>query len=73
MDSRSVGLILLVVGLIAILLGGAAYLGLLGWFGKLPGDIRIDSGSVKVYAPIVSMLLISLGLSVGLALVRRFF
>ena len=59
MDSRQVGL--------------AASAGLLSWFGRLPGDIRIDRGNVKVYAPIVSMLLISLGLSVGLALFRRFF
>jgi hypothetical protein len=39
----------------------------------LPGDIRVDNGSVKIYAPIVSMLLISLGLSIGWALVRRLF
>jgi len=73
MDSRQVGLALLIVGVIVILIGLAAYAGLLSWFGRLPGDIRIDRGNVKVYAPIVSMLLISLGLSVGLALFRRFF
>ena len=73
MQSMPVSLILIVVGVIVILIGVAAYLGLLGWFGRLPGDLRYDSGNVKIYAPIVSMLLISLGLSVGFAIVRRLF
>lgn len=73
MDSRQVGLVLLGIGVIVVVLGFAVYLGLMAWFGRLPGDIRYGSGNVKVYAPIVSMLLISLGLSVGLALLRRLF
>ncbi|MGE0059479.1 MAG: DUF2905 domain-containing protein [Dehalococcoidia bacterium] len=73
MDARQVGLLLLVIGAIVMLVGAAALAGLLGWFGRLPGDLRYDSGNVKVYAPIVSMLLISLGLSIGLAIIRRFF
>jgi hypothetical protein len=73
MDSRTLGLALLVAGGIVMLIGLAAYVGLLGWFGKLPGDLRYDSGNVKVYAPIASMLLISLGLSAGIAVLRRFF
>ncbi|MGE0688159.1 MAG: DUF2905 domain-containing protein, partial [Dehalococcoidia bacterium] len=66
-------LLLLVIGAIVMLVGAAALAGLLGWFGRLPGDLRYDSGNVKVYAPIVSMLLISLGLSIGLTIIRRFF
>ncbi len=73
MDARQVGLLLLVVGAVVMLIGAAAFAGLLGWFGRLPGDLRYDSGNVKVYAPIVSMLLILLGLSIGLALFRRLF
>jgi hypothetical protein len=72
-DSRTFGITLLAIGVVVMLIGAAAYLGLLGWFGRLPGDIRVDNGSVKIYAPIVSMLLISLGLSIGWALVRRLF
>jgi hypothetical protein len=73
MDSRTLGLVLVAVGALVIIAGIATYFGLLGWFGKLPGDLRYDSGNLKVYAPIVSMLLISLGLSIGLAIVRRLF
>jgi hypothetical protein len=40
--------------------------------GGLPGDIRIEGSNVRAYAPIVSMLLISIGLSLILLLVGRF-
>ncbi|MGE0688054.1 MAG: DUF2905 family protein, partial [Dehalococcoidia bacterium] len=49
MDARQVGLLLLVIGAIVMLVGAAALAGLLGWFGRLPGDLRYDSGNVKVY------------------------
>ena len=42
------------------------------WFGKLPGDIRIDCESSKVFIPITSMLVASLVLSVVVAVVNRF-
>jgi hypothetical protein len=73
MDSRQAGLLLLVAGTVVIVIGLAVYAGLLSWFGRLPGDIRYESGSTKVYAPIVSMLVVSLGLSAGFAILRRFF
>ena len=47
--------------------------GALGWFGRLPGDVRIERESVHVYIPIVSMLLVSASLSLLLYLLRRFF
>jgi hypothetical protein len=47
--------------------------GSLSWFGRLPGDIRIERDAVRVYVPIVSMLLVSLVVSLVLYLVRRFF
>jgi hypothetical protein len=46
--------------------------GALSWFGRLPGDIRYESGSTRVYVPWVSMLLISVVLSLVAALARRF-
>ena len=51
--------------------GLLAATGALSWFGRLPGDIRIERGNTRVYAPIVSMLLASLALSLLLALFRR--
>ena len=58
------GVVLVVVGLL-IASGG------LGWFGRLPGDIRIARGNVRVYAPIVSMLLASVVVSAVFALLSR--
>jgi hypothetical protein len=40
---------------------------------QLPGDIRIERESVRVYIPLVSMLVISLALTLLLNLIRRFF
>ena len=56
---------LVVVGLIA-------WKGGFGWFGRLPGDVRIARGGVRFYAPIVSMLVVSLALTALLRLVSWF-
>ncbi|MFA5094107.1 MAG: DUF2905 domain-containing protein [Candidatus Omnitrophota bacterium] len=44
---------------------------LLTWFGRLPGDIRIENDRVKVFIPIVSMLIISIIMTVIVNLFRR--
>lgn len=44
---------------------------LLNWFGKLPGDIRIDSDHRKIFIPITSMLIVSLVLTLLLNLFRH--
>ena len=69
----SLGPLLVGLGLLMVVVGLVAWSGGLGWFGRLPGDIRIERGSVRVYAPIVSMLLVSIVVSVVLYVVRRFF
>ena len=43
----------------------------LNWFGKLPGDIRIDKGGGKILFPITSMIIISVVLTVLLNLFKR--
>ena len=68
----SPGLLLVGVGVFIVLIGLLVWSGALSWFGRLPGDIRYESGSTRVYVPWVSMLLISVVLSVVAALVRRF-
>lgn len=42
------------------------------WFGRLPGDIRVEKENVRIYFPWVSMLLISLIISLVLTIFRRF-
>ena len=73
MTSRSSGMFLVTIGVAIILVGLLVWSGGLGWFGRLPGDIRIERPNVRVYVPIVSMLLVSVGLSLLLYLINRFF
>ncbi|WP_043769690.1 DUF2905 domain-containing protein [Algiphilus aromaticivorans] len=60
------GLALVVVGLV---LHHAPWL--LSWFGRLPGDIRIEGDKGNVFIPITSMVIVSLVLSVILNLFNR--
>jgi hypothetical protein len=69
----SPGTILIALGVGLILVGLLIWSGSLSWFGRLPGDIRIERETVRVLIPITSMLLISVVLSLVLYLVRRFF
>ena len=68
----SAGPLVVVAGLGLALVGLLIWSGALAWFGRLPGDIRIERENTRVYIPIVSMLLLSLALSLGAALFRRF-
>ena len=73
MASRPLGLLIVGLGVAAIVIGLLVWAGWLSWFGRLPGDIRIERENVRVYFPIVSMILISIVLSLLLSLLRRFF
>jgi hypothetical protein len=41
------------------------------WFGRLPGDIRIESENGRVFIPITSMILVSVVLSILVNVLRR--
>ncbi|HEX3280824.1 MAG TPA: DUF2905 domain-containing protein [Pyrinomonadaceae bacterium] len=71
--NRLAGLFVIVAGVCLIIVGLLIYSGGLNWFGKLPGDIRYEGDRVHFYAPIVSMLLVSLALSLIFYLLRKFF
>jgi uncharacterized membrane protein YidH (DUF202 family) len=73
MGSRSIGLMVILIGIFVVLIGLLILSGGLSWFGRLPGDIRIEGERTRVYIPITSMLLISLALSLLMYLLRRFF
>ena len=70
---RSVGLLVVAAGVFVVVIGLLIYSGALSWFGRLPGDIRYESGRVRVYVPLVSMLLVSVVLTVLFSVLRRFF
>jgi len=63
-----VGIILIIAGLSLWFLGDK-----LGWLGHLPGDIRIERPNFRFYAPITTMIILSILLSIILSLVNRFF
>ena len=69
---RHVGLLLVAAG-IPIVVVVLVWAGGLSWFGRLPGDIRIDRGNVRVYFPVVSMLSISVVASVLLTILQYLF
>ena len=70
--SASLGPLLVALGVGLVLLGVLAWSGALSWFGRLPGDVRIERDSVHVYVPVASMLVVSAVLSLVLYVVRRF-
>jgi hypothetical protein len=72
-DPVEPGKILVLLG-VATALAGAILLwapGLLGWFGHLPGDIRIERENGSFYFPITSMLVVSIVLSLVVNLFFR--
>jgi hypothetical protein len=68
----SPGPLLVALGIGLVVIGLLVWAGALSWFGRLPGDIRIERESVRIYFPLVSMLVVSLALSLLLYLIRRF-
>jgi hypothetical protein len=70
--NSSPGALLVALGVGLILIGLLIWSGSLSWFGRLPGDIRIERESVTVYLPLVSMLVVSVVLSLVMYVVRRF-
>jgi hypothetical protein len=56
------GKILVAIGVVLVLVGLVFNyaLWLINWFGKLPGDIRIEDQQRFVFIPITSMLVVSI-------------
>ncbi len=70
---RNVGPFIVVAGILVVVLGVLVWAGGLSWFGRLPGDIRIERGNVRIYIPLLSMLLISVVATILLSVVRYLF
>ena len=75
MEMATIGKAIVGLGVVIVIIGlGIWFLGdKLSWFGNLPGDIRVEKENVRFYAPITSMIIISLVLSVILSIIVRFF
>ena len=63
-----IGATLIIIGLLFWFAGDK-----LSWFGRLPGDIRIERPGFSCFFPITTMIIVSIVLSILLSLLSRFF
>lgn len=62
------GIIMLIIGLVI------EYVPIsINWFGRLPGDIRINKPGFSFFMPITSMILFSVAVSLLIWLYKQFF
>ncbi|HLE29770.1 MAG TPA: DUF2905 domain-containing protein [Anaerolineales bacterium] len=75
MDTTAIGKWIFIAGLALAALGGLVWLvGRTGLpLGRLPGDIRIEREGFSFYFPLATSILISVGLTILLNLLARFF
>ena len=73
MNNHQIGSIIILIGLLFILGGALVWTGAFSWFGRLPGDLRIEGENVRIYIPFTSMILLSILLSLLLGLINRLF
>lgn len=71
MDTRSIAVLFIGIGMLFVVVGLIALAGGLSWFGRLPGDIRYEREGARVYIPITSMILVLIIVSLALYLLRR--
>jgi hypothetical protein len=69
--SPEIGRILLVIGLVLVVVGGLAALGVRLPFGRLPGDVAIEGERGGLYVPIATMIIVSVVLTILLNLFIR--
>lgn len=71
MEPSSVGKVLLLVGVVALVAGGLFLLfGRMG-LGSMPGDMRFGKGNVRVYFPLGTSIVLSIILTILLNLFLR--
>lgn len=62
--SPEIGRFILVIGIVLVVVGGLAVLGIKLPFGRLPGDIAIEGERGGIYIPIATMIVISIVLTI---------
>jgi H+/Cl- antiporter ClcA len=65
--------VFITIGIIAVIIGVVLHYlpNAFSWFGRLPGDIRIERENGAFYFPITSMIIVSIVLSLISWLFRR--
>jgi hypothetical protein len=71
--SSDTGKWIIVIGVCIVVAGILIYFfaDKLQWFGRLPGDIRIEKENFKFYFPITTMLMVSLLLTLIISIIRK--
>lgn len=69
--SPEIGRLLLVIGLVLVVVGGLAALGVRLPFGRLPGDISIQGERGGIFIPLGTMIVVSLVLTLLVNLFLR--
>jgi hypothetical protein len=61
--SPEIGRLILIVGIVLVVIGALAALGVRLPFGRLPGDIAIEGERGGIYIPIATMIILSVVLT----------
>ena len=69
---QSFGTWLILAGIVLLAVGVLVNCGMLSWFGRLPGDIRIERDNVRFYFPLVTMIVVSAALALVVYLIGKF-
>jgi Protein of unknown function (DUF2905) len=67
---HKVGPFVALPGIVIALVGILVWIGGFSWFGRLPGDIRIEREHVRIYIPMISMFLVSIVATMLLSIVQ---
>ena len=70
-----IGKYLIIGGIFIVIVGVLLYFfsNQFHWFGRLPGDIRVEKENFKFYFPVTSMILVSIILTILINLIRKLF
>ncbi|MDO5769679.1 MAG: DUF2905 domain-containing protein [Psychrobacter sp.] len=60
------GVVIVLIGIIWLMFPSA-----FSWMGRMPGDVRYESGNTRIFFPIVTMIIISVVGSILLNLFNR--
>jgi len=71
--SHTTGKYIILIGMIIIITGVLVYFfhDFFKWFGKLPGDIRIEKKNFSFYFPVVTMIIISVVVTILFNVIRK--
>jgi len=74
--NHDIGKILLITGIIIVILGliftYSDKIAVLKYFGKLPGDIRIEKDNFSFHFPVVTCIILSIIITIILTIISKF-